>query len=315
MIGRKRTNKQDDDQSETAVVTSPARSIMRQESRRWSTADRTTDNLRGHLKRRISLSTKLFSTHLGEDRDPKSPTSLFGKKVTRERRGNRPEESEQRVRMLMSAEMYDRITRAQKQERDHDSMVNQFKLRTTPTGLQGDSMWINFALSSPQGLGMLAPRKRWSPNGWSHAARVALLLTTLGQERDLLTQYQNQNMAHIVARLREQQILDFMKTTCSILVLTIADYYQIAAELAELRSLLENFLQRSNANFEMHSQHEILFPFNSLESLKVQLKKLQAAEVSDGWHANSSLFSPFNLRVLACWLGRCLFSFCSIASS
>ena len=298
MIGRKRTNKQDDDQSETAVVTSPARSIMRQESRRWSTADRTTDNLRGHLKRRISLSTKLFSTHLGEDRDPKSPTGLFGKKVTRERRGNRPEESEQRVRMLMSAEMYDRITRAQKQERDHDSMVNQFKLRTTPTGLQGDSMWINFALSSPQGLGMLAPRKRWSPNGWSHAARVALLLTTLGQERDLLTQYQNQNMAHIVARLREQQILDFMKTTCSILVLTIADYYQIAAELAELRSLLENFLQRSNANFEMHSQHEILFPFNSLESLKVQLKKLQAAEVSDGWHACVKKCVAQNLRTM-----------------
>ena len=264
---------------------SPIRSILRQESRRWSTSDRATDNLRGQLKRRISLSTKLFSGHIGEERDLKSPTNLFGKKNTREKRGNWPEESELRVRMLMSAEMYDRIIRAQKQERDHDSMVNQFKLRTTPTGLQGDSMWINFALSSPQGLGMLAPRKHWSSNGWSHAARVALLLTTLGQERDLLTAgCRNGKNVHIAAQLREQQILNFMKNSCSELVLNIANYYQIAAELAELRSISEAFLQRSNANLDMHSQHEILFPFNSLDTLRIHLEKLQAAEATDGWH-------------------------------
>ena len=128
---------------------SPIRSILRQESRRWSTSDRATDNLRGQLKRRISPSTKLFSGHIGEERDLKSPTNLFGKKNTREKRGNWPEESELRVRMLMSAEMYDRIIRAQKQERDHDSMVNQFKLRTTPTAAFSSGVYQHCQVVGP----------------------------------------------------------------------------------------------------------------------------------------------------------------------
>ena len=305
-MGRRRTEgKHDDDggprHTASFATADPSGNgfAPRQESRRWSTADRTAENLRGNLKRRISLSTKLFSGHQGDDRDPKSQTSIFGKKNARDKRMNRPEDStKSRLRMVMSAEMYDRMTRTQKQERDHDSMVNQFKLRTTPTGLQGDSMWINFALSSPQGLGMLAPRKHWSPNGWSHAARVALLLTTLGQERDLLTAAHHcEHVADFTAQLREQQILDFMKKSCSDFVLKIANFYQIAAELAELRSLIEDFLQRSNANLDMHGQHEILFPFDSLDSLKVQLEKLQVAEITDGWHSCVKKCVAQNLRV------------------
>jgi CRP-like cAMP-binding protein len=87
-----------------------------------------------------------------------------------------------------------------------------------------------------------------------------------------------------------------MKESCSMLVLKVANYYQIAAELAELRALIEDFLQRSNANLDLNSQHKILFPFDSLRTLKVHLEKLQAAEVSDGWRSCVKKCVVQNLR-------------------
>ncbi|KAJ8604079.1 hypothetical protein CTAYLR_001786 [Chrysophaeum taylorii] len=196
--------------------------------------------------------------------------------------GNSPGSS--RLRMVVFDQMYQKISRAQKQERDHESMVNQFKLRSTNTGLRGDSNWINFALSNPQSVALLAPRGRWSAHGWSHAARVALLLTTLGQEKDVLAVDDAGVVAATPETLREQEILNFLKEHAPRLVTRISNDYQIATEIAELRSLLEDEHQRTNILASAGARStESLFPFVDRATLIDQVTGLQAAEANDGW--------------------------------
>ncbi|KAH8066677.1 cyclic nucleotide-gated ion channel [Aureococcus anophagefferens] len=197
----------------------------------------------------------------GEGDSPKSP--------------EKPEEKKNLGRMLMSAEKFEKIMQSQKLGRDHESMVNQFKLRTTPTAQQGDSSWINRALSSSKHVRVLAPRGERGESGWSHAGRVALILATLAEERDFLRDKSEEDAPR---QLREQAILAFLRATCPALVAKVETHHEIADELVALRAALED-----RGVFSVSTGEQHLFQCGTLEEVRAEIERLEAAEKREGW--------------------------------
>ncbi|KAK7242542.1 hypothetical protein SO694_00017344 [Aureococcus anophagefferens] len=197
----------------------------------------------------------------GEGDSPKSP--------------EKPEEKKNLGRMLMSAEKFEKIMQSQKLGRDHESMVNQFKLRTTPTAQQGDSSWINRALSSSKHVRVLAPRGERGESGWSHAGRVALILATLAEERDFLRDKSEEDAPR---QLREQAILAFLRATCPALVAKVETHHEIADELVALRATLED-----RGVFSVSTGEQHLFQCGTLEEVRAEIERLEAAEKREGW--------------------------------
>lgn len=156
--------------------------------------------------------------------------------------------------------MYDDMIKYQKLERDHESMVNRFKLRITASAQQGDSAWITAILSNKANV------KRLGNGGkWSLAGRVALLLTTLADERDLLAEEYRGKL------LREQVILDFLRKHAAFLVKDVHDHHEIAFELLNLRNDIQSFHKSSN--------DKVIFPIDTVEDLVAQVTQLDNREL------------------------------------
>ncbi|KAJ8604291.1 hypothetical protein CTAYLR_002507 [Chrysophaeum taylorii] len=180
------------------------------------------------------------------------------------------EETEsRRGRLLMSEDMYETMIKCQKVERDHESMVNQFKLRVTASAQQGDSTWIIKALSRKR----IVTQLKYSASVWSHAGRVALLLTTLAEEQDLLA-------AEPPQALREDLILAFLRKHCGTLIRNVQDHRDVAIELLSMRTICSEMLQSKGSMFL--SDDAPLFPCSNRQELVSQLAHLEKAEGSEG---------------------------------
>mmetsp|Transcript_20562 Transcript_20562/g.71003 ORF Transcript_20562/g.71003 Transcript_20562/m.71003 type:complete len:1071 (+) Transcript_20562:38-3250(+) len=173
------------------------------------------------------------------------------------------------AQVLMSSQTYEKLVESRKQSRDHETMVHDFKLRTASNFQQGDAMWIIKALSSPRLVRLVAPRHRKNASGWSHAARIALLLATLAEEQGALPRDADE-----APRLREEHVLSFLRKTAPALVSDVSDHRGVADELFALKALLE-----ATHAAEPH----LLFACADARDAEQSVRDLSLAEREFGW--------------------------------
>lgn len=178
-------------------------------------------------------------------------------------------------RILVSAGMYEDVIKCEKLERDHESMVRQFKLRVTASAHHGDGSWITKVISSRRIIAKLA---RFPGSRWSHAGRVALLLTTLAEEQDLLASSDSSDNDR---SLREEVILAFLRKHASRLVRNVDDHRDVATELLGLRTYCQELLKTKAGGLSSIGGDHSLFPATNLQELIHQLTQLDQAEVRE----------------------------------